>query len=248
MIRWTTVFFDRPAGGFDATRDFWLAATASTLSSARGEHEEFATLLPASGDACLRIQRTLDGSAGSHIDLHVDDVRASADAAVGLGATVVDDLDTLVVMRSPAGLTFCLVADHGGHERPMPVGDAGARTIVDQASIDVAPDHFDQECRFWADLTGWPLRPGVEPEYAVLTRAEGQPFRFLLQRRGDGDVGLPTTCHLDLACDDIPASVAKHVALGASVVAPFRWWTVMADPAGVEYCLTCRDPNTGLPG
>ena len=248
MIRWTTVFIDRPADGFATTRDFWLAATATTLSPTRGERDEFATLVPASGDACLRIQRTLDGSAGSHIDLHVDDVRVGTAAATDLGATIVEDLDTLVVMRSPGGLPFCLVAHDGESERPTPVRATGARTLVDQVSIDVAPDRFDLECRFWADLTGWPLSPGVEPEYAVLERAEGQPFRFLLQRRGEANMGRPTVCHLDLACDDIPTSVAEHVALGASIVAPFRWWTVMVDPAGVEYCLTCRDPDTGVPG
>jgi predicted enzyme related to lactoylglutathione lyase len=248
MIRWTTVFIDRPADGFDATRDFWFGATASTLSPTRGEHDEFATLLPVTGDACLRLQRTLDGSAGSHIDLHVDDVRVAAAGATDLGATVVEDLDTLAVMRSPGGLSFCLVVHDGEHERPTPVGAPGARTLVDQVSIDVAPDRFEHECRFWADLTGWALRPGSAPEYAVLERPEGQPFRFLLQRRGEADAGEPTLCHLDLACDDIPTSVAEHVALGASVVAPFRRWTVMADPAGVEYCLTCRNPDTGVPG
>lgn len=247
MIRWTTVFLDRPADGFAAATEFWSTVTDTTPSPTRGEHDEFATLLPASADACLRIQRTLDGSAGSHIDLHVDDVGASTSAATDLGATVVEDHDTLVVVRSPGGSTFCLVAHDGEHERPTPVGAPGARTLVDQVSIDVAPERFDLECRFWAELTGWTLRPGAEPEYAVLERPAGQPFRFLLQRRGAGDAGRPTACHLDLACDDIPTAVAAHVALGASVVAPFRWWTVMTDPAGVEYCLTGRDPDTGVP-
>ncbi len=163
MIRWTTVFIDRPADRFVTTRDFWSAATATTPTPTRGAHDEFVTLLPASGDACLRIQRTLDGSAGSHIDLHVDDVRASTAAATGLGATVVEDRDTMVVMRSPGDLTFCLVAHDGEHERPAPVGAPGARTLVDQASIDVAPDRFERECRFWAELTGWTLRPGPHP-------------------------------------------------------------------------------------
>lgn len=248
MIRWTTVFIDRPADGGTTTSDFWPAVTATTLSATRGEHDEFATLLPADGDACLRIQRTLDGSAGSHIDLHVDDVSASADLATELGAIVVEDLDTLVVMRSPGGLSFCLVVHDREHERPKPVGPPGARTLVDQVSIDVAPDRFEREGRFWTELTGWTLRPGAEPEYAVLERPARQPFRFLLQRRGAADAGQPAVCHLDLACADIATSVDEHVALGASVVAPFRWWTVMADPSGVEYCLTCRDPDTGVPG
>lgn len=248
MIRWVTAFLDRPSDGFDATRDFWLAATGTVLSSSRGEREEFATLVPTTGDACLRLQRTLDGGAGSHLDLHVDDVSETTDRAAGLGASVVTEMTTLTSMSSPGGLAFCVVAHRGEEARPLPVGAVGRRTLVDQVSIDIASDRFDEECRFWADLTGWSLRPGAEPDFAVLGRADGQPFRFLLQRRGADDVGLPTSCHLDLACDDIATSVDAHTKLGASVVARFPWWTVMIDPAGIEYCLTRRDPDTGVHG
>lgn len=247
VIRWVTAFVDRPAHAFDATVAFWLAVTDTTLSPTRGRDGEFATLLPVTGDACLRVQRTGDGSAGSHIDLHVDDVRSTVDVASGLGATIADDLATLVVMRSPGGLPFCVVADRGERVRPAPVGVDGDRTIVDQVCIDIAPDRFDEECAFWEAIIGQALRAGGEPEFAVLDRPEGRPFRFLLQRRGGDDVGRTTSCHLDLACDDLDAATRSHVDRGAGVVARFPWWTVMADPAGVRYCLTMRDPETGRP-
>jgi hypothetical protein len=69
------------------------------------------------------------------------------------------------------------------------------------------------------------------------------PLRVMLQRC-DGPSGA-TRCHLDLACDDVPAAVQEHQALGASVVAALHYWTVMADPSGTEYCLTRRRPATG---
>jgi hypothetical protein len=42
--------------------------------------------------------------------------------------------------------------------------------------------------------------------------------------------------HLDLAGPDVPAEVARHVALGATVVRVFPTWTMLQDPAGREYC------------
>ena len=72
LVRWLTVFIDRPEPGFAAVRDFWLAATGTTPSPSRGERGEFATLLPADGDAYVRIQRVADGPGGSHLDFHVD--------------------------------------------------------------------------------------------------------------------------------------------------------------------------------
>ena len=73
------------------------------------------------------------------------------------------------------------------------------------------------------------------------------PLRFLLQRRGEGDRGHDADCHLDVACDDVDLAARSHTELGASGVERFPWWTVMAGPAGVRYCLTSRNPDTGLP-
>lgn len=246
MVRWTTVFVDRPAGSFDEARAFWAEVTGTTVSSSRGERDEFSTFLPSEGDAHFRAQRVDAGPGGSHIDLHVDDVRASADRTIALGATEIADLDGVVVLRSPGGLTFCVVRHHGESSRSAPFGGAGERTIVDQACIDIAPDRFDVECDFWAATTGWTLESGRESEFNVLVRPQGMPLRFLLQRRGERDRGLDAGCHLDLACDDVEASTRTHRALGGELVERFSWWTVMADPSGVRYCLTSRSPDTGL--
>jgi len=54
-VRWLTVFLDFPADDFDAGVAFWREVTGCGLSPLRGAEGEFATLLPASGDAYLRV-------------------------------------------------------------------------------------------------------------------------------------------------------------------------------------------------
>ena len=131
-VRWLTVFLDFPAGSFGAGVAFWREVTGSALSPFRGAAEEFATLLPPSGDAYLRVQRTADGSGGHHLDLHVDpavaSVQQAAEWAVALGANVRHREPGLVISSSPGGFTFCLVRWHGEGTVPGPVQlDGGAR-------------------------------------------------------------------------------------------------------------------------
>ena len=67
-------------------------------------------------------------------------------------------------------------------------------------------------------------------------------MRLLLQRREQAAPGDPVSGHLDFGCTD-PGAVDRHVALGARVTATRQYWTVLADPAGREYCLVGRDPG-----
>lgn len=243
-VRWITAFVDRGPDDFVATVEFWSAITGSTLSVWRGGAEEFATLLPVDGsDAHLRIQRTGSGASGSHIDLHVTDVASAAEECVGCGATVLKDNGGYVVVASPGGMAFCLVARHGEHNRQQPVVSAssGASTLVDRVSIDCDPDLFDDEVRFWSSITGWAPLEARGPEFVPLDRPAAMPLRIVLQRRSRA-VG-PTSCHLDLACDDVAGAADEHVERGASVVERHECWTVMADPSDDRYCLTARRPN-----
>ena len=111
-------------------------------------------------------------------------------------------------------------------------------------TLDVDVDAFADEVRFWSELTGWSPLHGRSTEFVPLDRPQGMPLRVMLQRRARASGS--TSCHIDLACDDVIASVADHQSLGATVVAVHELWTVMADPAGSEYCLTSRQPRTGV--
>jgi hypothetical protein len=63
-FRWVTIFLDFPAGAFEPGVAFWREVTGSGLSPLRGTDSEFATLLPATADACLRVQRAAAGPGG----------------------------------------------------------------------------------------------------------------------------------------------------------------------------------------
>ena len=229
-IRWVTGFLDSPDSSAER---FWAAVTGCRLSSRRGPGGEFATLLPPTGDAYLRVQVVGAPPPRCHLDLHVDDVPAQAVRAVALGASVLLDEDDLVVLRSPAGLAFCLVPHHGEAIRPDPYG-AG---LVDQMCRDLPAGQYAAEAGFWAALTGWPRRALTPPEFEVLTPPPGLPLRLLLQRTQAGPAGM----HLDLASSDRAAEVVRHVALGASVQHDLGGgWTTLRDPAGRAYCVTDR--------
>lgn len=246
MLRWLTAFIDLPAGAAAPAEAFWHAVTATTPSPRRGERAQFVTLLPASGDSFLRAQTVLDGAGGGHLDLHVDAPEEFAGRALALGAVERFRESGLVVLSSPAGVGFCAVrhdaSGRGEAVRPSPViRDDGTRSLVDQVCLDVPADGYERECEFWAALTGWPLRSGSRPEFRYLERPPGMPLRILLQRLHSGSAGL----HLDLACDDVDAEAAVHEALGATRVRAHPNWITMHDPAGLLYCLTRRNPDTG---
>lgn len=246
-VRWITAFIDRHPDGFDPAIEFWQSVSGSHVSPWRGDNAEFATLLPADGaDAHLRVQRTQSGEPGSHIDLHVADVRTSADQGVAGGATVIADYGSYVTLASPSGVVFCIVPHHGERLRQQPVAlvPGGPTTLVDQVTIDIDPECFAEEIRFWSSVTGWSPQPARGSEFAPLERPLNMPLRVMVQRRG-GSSG-PSGCHLDLACDDVPIAMGQHEDLGATCIAVHPFWTVMADPAGVPYCLTRRGPGTGL--
>lgn len=238
-IRWTYAFIDRPREAFGAACDFWTAVTDTRLSELRGDHDEFVTLLPDGADACVKVQAVGPGSGGAHIDLCVDDVPEFVSAAVELGASVVADLGSLVVLRSPGGQLFCADPWRGQSSRPGVV--RGSR--LDQVCVDVPASAFGREVAFWsALLDGWESRPGSLAQFHVVEPPPGLPVRLLLQRL---DEERPASAHLDLACADVTATRARHEELGAAFVTGFPGWTVMRDPAGGTYCLTTRDPATG---
>lgn len=240
-LRWLTAFLDLPDPVHASGRDFWAAATASTVSPARGEDGEFCTLEPADGDAYLRVQRVGDGVRGVHLDLHADDATAFAWRAVSLGALEVARPEPgLIVLRSPGGFPFCVSQEEEGWRRPKTYPG-----IVDQVCLDVSPSSVEAEVAFWQGLLLTQVLPDRGTGFTVLERAEGMPLRLVVQRLDDDRPG-PVTAHLDLAAGDMLSLVLeRHLELGAVAVREGLHWVTLRDPTGLEYCLTRRDPETG---
>ena len=243
-VRWVSVFLDVPPRRLDDASAFWTTITQTEVGSPRGRQGEFLPLEAVPGEASLWLQRTEGGAPACHPDLYVEDVRVAAEVADRLGASLVADRDDLgiVVMTSPGGLPFCLVRHRGQSVRMAPVGEAGARCVVDQLCLDIPPGRYDEECGFWSDLTGWALlAEGSHGQFRRLSRPPSIPFAFLLQRLDDEQEAVGA--HPDLACEDREAVTRRHVAFGAREVRRTDGWIVMADPAGVTYCNTGRRPG-----
>ena len=247
MVFWVTAFLDFTADEFDSEVAFWSDVTGYAVSPVRGDNDEFATLMPHDGDAFLRVQRLADGPSRIHLDLHVDDPSTAAQRAVELGAEVVGHPDPghVVVLTSPGGFTFCFVREPAA-VRPLPAVWAGdSWSIFDQVCLDIPADSYETECAFWSALTGWELRRSpVAEEFGFVVRPREIPIRILLQRLGDRDGRV--RAHPDLACSDRPTETGRHVGLGAELVRVYERWTVLRSPAGSAYCLTDRNPKTGL--
>ncbi|MBF6147312.1 VOC family protein [Nocardia nova] len=241
MIRWSWMYIDRPAALFDEAFAFWSAVTGTRLSARQGEHAEFATLDPATGDAYQAAQ-AVGGDGGAHLDIDVVDLDRARRAARDLGATLVADHDTWSLVRSPHGLPFCLTTGEGRHI-PAPVaGPDGTFSRVDQLCFDIPPSGYDGEAAFWSALTGWPVQRTGRSEFARLLVPARLPIRILLQRL---DTDREPGAHIDIACADAEAVAAWHESLGARRVRRGAQWLVMDDPVGGVYCLTERDPLTG---
>ncbi len=169
---------------------------------------------------------------------------AAARTAVELGAAVVFEApDGYLVLTSRAGFTFCFVA-HAGARRPEPAMWDGHVSLVDQVCLDVRATDAAREIEFWSGLTGWAAAQSSVPALHPFVRPPGMPLRLMVQAVGDDRH--PPTAHIDLACDDRAAETERHQVLGAAVQEVAERFTVLLDPAGSVYCITDRDPVTGL--
>jgi len=223
---WLTAFIDLPAATYDAGVEFWAAVTGYSVSPSRGDHDEFATLVPPEGDAFLRVQRVDDGPGGVHLDVHRPD-------------------QPFEVHRSPGGFAYCEVSEELGRRPPPATWPGGHWSIVDQVCLDISPGAYERECGFWSDYLGWSLLDSTYfEEFRTLQRPEDQPIRLLLQRVGDERPEV--TGHLDVYTSDREAETRRHESLGARVLRQHRHFTVLTDPTGAAYCITPRDQQTGM--
>lgn len=238
-IRWVHLVLDVPEDGLAEAMRFWAAVSRSTVSDSPAGDDGHLTLVPRSGTPWLRIRPTRAEFPGAHLDLVVDDPEAAAEEAVRLGAREVSREGRSRQLRSPAGVLFCLLPaspDAGG------VQDRAQDVLVDQACIDVPSAQFDDEIDFWHSITGWPVKPARYTEFSSLVRPADVPVRLSFQRVGDPQAGI----HPDLACRRSKLAQREHEQLGAVFDHRRPRWTVMVGPAGIRYCLTDRDPTTGL--
>ena len=108
---------------------------------------------------------------------------------------------------------------------------------VRNLQVDVGSDDHDAAVAWWSAALGATARSTDEPEYTHLDGVRAA-IGVHVQRLGEG----AGRYHLDLETDgDVDAEVARLVELGATDVGPLpggETGRILADPAGLPFCLT----------
>lgn len=240
-VPWMHAFVDVPGDRVGTALSFWAAVTGWDPSPPWPGHSEFTSLTPRDGAPYLHVQ-TVDAPARVHLDV-AGDLDGEPGRLAGLGAVHLRRGDRWQVLRSPAGLPFCVCTDRPGARPAAARWPAGHRSRLVQLCIDVPPVLASPEFAFWRDATGWAEDPVDAPEFRRLVPRERSPLQLLVQRLGDDDGAAESRAHLDLGTDDIPAEVARVEALGARVLRPGRGFVVLEDPLGLPFCVTGNDPG-----
>jgi glyoxalase superfamily protein len=102
--------------------------------------------------------------------------------------------------------------------------------------LDAPTETHDAEVAFWREAAGVPLKR-FERFPAFHGAPPGPEVGLLTQHLQTG----PARVHLDIHTSDRAAEVARLVELGASVVHEGEVWTIMRDPAGLEFCVVPDD-------
>jgi hypothetical protein len=225
---WATIVLNVPARLVERSVGFWSAVTGWAPDHTITDAAQTVALAPGAGDGWLAIRAAADvASASVAVEAH-----AVGDSTARRGRTHT---------RSPGGLTVWWTALRG---RPRFDRESVGSSVLDQVCVDIPVRWWDDELRYWTELTGRELERRGDSEFAFL----GDPdpaggIRILLQRLGSPEPAV--RAHPDLAVADRAAETSRHVRLGAETVAVREHWTVMRAPDGHVYCLTDRDPATG---
>lgn len=231
---------EAPSEHFRASTAFWATVTGST-SVATGDRAS--TLEPPDGSAFVESRATDRLRWSLSLVLETDDPPGLGERAREAGARSAGQDG----FRSPGDFRFHIVGTGENLRRPAPFTLDGHTSRLDQVCVDCPPRVVEAEIEFWARLTGWTVGRGALPEFTWLARPDVVPVRLLFQQLGEGHRGRRTRAHLDLACGDaVDALIGLHESFGATRGTRGRVWHTMSDPSGLSYCLTRRDPVTGV--
>jgi len=108
------------------------------------------------------------------------------------------------------------------------------RSRIGLVLLDHPEDSWDDALRFWAGVHG--VTPTADDSGTPQYRSLGTIGSVALESQRTG-AGTPPRVHLDIETDDVPAEVARVVALGASVLEAREGYTILLDPGGLVFCV-----------
>lgn len=234
---WIQLIFMVPQQQWAIALAFWPEATGWHPVSA-GAHRR--DLTPGSGDGWVVLEAARATEFEVHLELVSTDGESALSHALQQGASPPDETSP---MRSPGGMAF-RYADATSQRR---FNRAGLEHVLDQVCLDIPAPLWAAEVAFWEAMIGRESQTRGRPEFARLIDPDPQGSPRILLQRLDTRRG-SVRGHCDFAVADRQFETARHLALGAQRVNVMPRWTVMRAPDSTIYCLTDRDPTTGLAG
>lgn len=241
-MTWLHAVIDVPGDQHARTAAFWGAALGWPPGDPWPGHPELRSFAPPGGTAYVHLQEVGD-AAGVHVDVEAPDPAALVERALDLGAARVADRDRWRTLRSPGGLSFCVLAAQG-HTSPGPLTQPGGhRSRMVQVCIDSPARRHDREVAFWRELLEGRFVASGAAEFAGKWHDDrDSPLQLLFQRLDDPEG--PVRAHLDHGSDDVDAEVRRLLALGAEDLGRGPGgWHVLRDPAGQAFCVTGNSPE-----
>ena len=104
------VLIDHDGSRYETSLAFWagVQGVKPTIDGPYASVGEVGTL-------SFEIQRLGDGTPSRvHLDIETDDIRAEVARLEGLGASVMEDRESYVIMQDPGGVVFCVVGVQTG--------------------------------------------------------------------------------------------------------------------------------------
>jgi hypothetical protein len=210
--------------------EFWAGALGLDLRPA-GENGDCKLLGPTS-EHTIWVNRVPEPKTVKQ-RIHLDVNTESVDRLVALGAEVLDaESFRWTVMADPEGGEFCAFVRDGDIERRL-------------YEIGVDSGDSAEDCHriaaWWADVLGAALVDD-ESGYSYVEGIAGAPYESIDFAPVPEPKTVKNRIHLDVTTPDLDALVAA----GASVLRPQDdeiGWTVLADPAGNEFCAFVVEPG-----
>lgn len=110
------------------------------------------------------------------------------------------------------------------------------RSRIGLVLIDHPESDWEKGVAFWAGVQGVEPTTDEPGDTASMYRSLGSMAGMALESQRLGE-GTPARIHLDIESDDVPAEVARVVALGATVLEDRETYTILLDPGGLVFCV-----------
>ena len=222
---------------FDAHDPIQVSTFWGVLLGREVVHERSGALVPG-GETQVGLRfvaAATEKSGRSRLHLHLtststDDQRRTVEAAISLGARHLDvgqlPEEDHVVLGDPGGEEFCVIEP--GNDFLDGCGRLGEVTCEGTRAVGL----------FWHEALGWPLVWDRDGETVIQSPLGGTKISW------GGPPVAPkhqrSRQRLDLATTDLPADIARLLALGATRIMSHPSGAELADPDGNEFHVTPR--------